>query len=109
MSHLFKNQKLTAWADPLLYQKASATYTAPSGFADQPVNGLLNGRPFVNTFQIRYIVSYLLQKIITSHPAQDLPTFKTLLVKVVGPPPLNGSQRQQQQPSSTDMGLALCL
>ena len=81
--------KLTALGGPFVVPKSPATYTAPSGFADQPVNGLFEWQTVCEHIsdQVYSVVFTAEDNYLSS--SSGFTNLKTLLVKVVGPPPLN--------------------
>ncbi len=81
--------KLTALGGPFVVTKSPASYTAPSGFADQPVQGLFEWNTTCEHISDQvYSVVFTAEDNYLS-PTSGFTDLKTLLIKVVGPPPLN--------------------
>lgn len=81
--------KLTALGGPFVVAKSPATYTAPAGFADQPVKGVFEWQTVCEHISEQvYSVVFTAEDNYLS-ATSGFTDLKTLLIKVVGPPPLN--------------------
>ena len=81
--------KLTALGGPFVVSKSPASYSAPAGFSDQPVKGVFEWNTVCEHISDQvYSVVFTAEDNYLSQNS-GFTDLKTLLIKVVGPPPHN--------------------